>query len=292
MRLGLVGRRRLLVPGCALLVVAALRWAPSVDETGPPRLPPPAPLAASRAAGPATTSTTTSPTPPTPPTANALGLVSRGQFVVDPQAVVPIDGGPYAAVPEDPAGRYSFGMEPEGGGRFAPVLPENRCLRPELASAVQNLALRFASMFGPAGVRLVVGEGNSAGDHATHYGGAYVDLYTNLANGRTERFLERDGGPDAHVARLPLVRNFLRVGGQLDYEESVALWLVMAVVDSGRFGRVVYESDKVDDLAEGYAALQGVPFRADPIRWSGNRTHFYHLHLEAEPVGESRSCAP
>lgn len=291
MRLGLVGRRRLLVVGCALGLAAVLRFGPAVEGTEPPRLPPPGGLAAAAPLGPAPT-TAPSSTAAVPSTANALGLLTRGQFVVDPLAPLATTGGPYAPVPEDPAGRYAFGMEPQGGGRFAPVLPENRCLRPDLASVVQNIALRFDALFGADGLHLVVGEGNSAGDHATHYGGAYVDLYTNLANGRTERFLERDGGPDAYVARLPLVRNYLRVGGHLDLEQSVALWVVMAVVDSGRFGRVVFESDLVDDLAEGYAELQGVPFAADPIRWSGNRTHFFHLHLESEPVGESRSCAP
>ena len=77
-------------------------------------------------------------------------------------------------------------MRPVGSGVFAPVLPENRCLRPELASAVQNIALRFAALFRADGLVLVVGEGNSDGDHATHYGGAYIDLYTNLANAGTE----------------------------------------------------------------------------------------------------------
>lgn len=289
MRLGPVGRRRLLVVGSALLVVGVLRWGPALEGVDPPRLAPPEQLAADRPV-PAVSTMPLETTASVPPTANALGLVSRGEFVVYPQATLVTSGAPFVAVPEDTAGRYAFGMSPEGGGRFAPVRPEDRCLRPELASAVQHLALRFASLFGPDGVHLVIGEGNSAGDHVTHYGGAYVDLYTNLGNARSERFLERDGDADAYVARLPLARNFLRVGGELSYEESVALWLLMAVVDSGQFSRVVFESDKVDDLAEGYAALRGVPFAADPIRWSGNRTHHYHLHLEAEPAGESRAC--
>ncbi|MPY94237.1 MAG: hypothetical protein GEV08_14600 [Acidimicrobiia bacterium] len=221
---------------------------------------------------------------------NSLGLASRGLFVVDPTASVAVAPGQFSPVPEDPYGRYAFGMSPKGQGVFAPVAPANRCLRPELASAVQNIALRFHALFAADGLQLVIGEGNSDGDHATHYGGAYVDLYTNLADARAERFVTRDAAPSAHVAQLPLVRNFLAVGGALTYEESIALWLAMAVVDSGQFGRVVFEVDKVADLAEAYAVQRGVPFAADPIRWAGNRTHFYHLHLEGEPVGESRSC--
>ena len=220
-----------------------------------------------------------------------LGLVARGEFTVDPDARVVVQPGRFSAVPEDPEDRYRFGTHPRGMGAFDPVPDEERCLRPELASAVQNLGLRFAEVFGDAGLHLVVGDGNSDGDHATHYGGAYVDLYTNLSNTATERFVERRGsGPDPHVARLPFVRSHLQQGGQLTYEESVALWLAMAIVDSRQFGRVVFEMDKVNELAESYAASQGVAFASGSIRHVGNRTHFFHMHLESEPVGWSRSC--
>lgn len=308
MRLGLVGRRWLLVVGSVLAVTGVVRCAPSLGSSVPPQLvAPPAigtderSVVAGAVVRQPDMSHTVLPDPPPappgtataepPPVTNALGLASRGEFVVDPTAAVAVAPGQFSPVPEDPLGRYRFGMTPQGGGAFTPVLPENRCLRPELASVVQNLGLRFDALFGGDGLALVVGEGNSSGNHVTHYGGAFVDLYTSLANARTERFVERDGGPHPYVAGLPAVRNYLQFGGELTYEQSIGLWLVMAIVDSGQFSRVVFEDDKVNALAEAYAAAQGVAFAADSIRGVGNRTHFFHLHLESTPMGDSRSCA-
>jgi hypothetical protein len=231
------------------------------------------------------------PAPMVSPATNAYGLTSRGEFVVDPTAVLVVPPGSFPAVPDDPAGRYLFGMRPTGGGRFEPVLPGRRCVRPELASAVQNVGLRFWTVFGSDGLRLVVGEGNSDGDHATHYGGGYIDLYTNFSNRLSERFVERDGGPHPHVAALPFVAAHLARGGRLTYEESIGLWLAMALVDSRQVRRIVFELDTVNLLAEAYAAQQGVPFDADAIRSIGNRTHTYHVHAESRTDGASRSCA-
>ncbi len=228
---------------------------------------------------------------PVQPFVNAVGLSSRGVFFVDPAAALPVVPGRFAAVPEDPEGRWTFGMYPRGGGVFDPVLAENRCLQPPLASAVQNIALRFSTLFAHDGLHLVIGEGNSYGDHATHYGGSFVDIYTNLANAGTERFLERRGqGPDPYVAGLPVVASYLKRGGKLTYEESIALWLAMAVIDSRQFTRLIFEEDVVLQLARSYAAQQGVAFRADSIQATGNRTHFFHMHLENEPQGSSRTC--
>ena len=227
---------------------------------------------------------------PLPPATNAYGLTSRGEFVVDPAAALVVAPGAFPAVPEDAARRYTFGMRPAGGGVFEPVLPERRCLRPEVASAVQNIGLRFWALFGGDGLHMVVGEGNSDGNHATHYGGGYIDLYTNLANRHSERFVERDGGPHPRVAALPFVAAQLARGARLTYEESIGLWLAMALVDSRQFRRVVFELDTVNQLAEAYAVQQGVPFDADAIRSIGNRTHFYHVHAESRTDGASRSC--
>lgn len=254
---------------------AALALAPRPNPT-PPRTVP-------------TTVPTTAPATPVPAT-NGLGLRSTGEFVVDPAVVVADVPGWFSPVPEDPQGRYRFGIHPTGGGVFEPALVERRCLQPPLASAVANIAVRFAQLFGGDGLHLVVGEGNSGVGHATHYGGAYVDLYTNLGNADTERFVERDGAAHPAVAAIPYVRSYLDSGGRLGYEESVALWLAMAIIDSGQFGRIVFELDRVNELARAYAAARGQAFRAEGIRHTGNRTHFYHLHLEAEPEGSSRTC--
>ena len=106
----------------------------------------------------------------------------------------------------------------------------------------------------------------------------------------SERFVEREGGPHPHVAGLPFVATYLARGGRLTYEESIGLWLAMALVDSRQFHRIVFELDTVNLLAEAYAAQQGVRFDADAIRSIGNRTHTYHVHAESRTDGASRDC--